>query len=380
MAQVKYGTGTIFKDGDKWRWQGCYVDATGKKHRPSKTFRTEEEAIKFQAEQTAQTEVKKAKKSKNITTEEAFQLWCEAVKAGEVKISETTRNNSIRNWRTHLLPLLGSDPIKVLSVIKIDRYFTKLLNKGRSKRTIYNIYADLLKVIKFAKKQGIIYNNPIADLVVENPKPSKKVVNVMTFKEYELLVGCQENKESYYYNAIIFLAETGLRAEELAIKKDDYFVTDDGLAFIVIEKSVVRALKDDDKTSHIIISDNVKSENSDRRVPLNLFAQNAIENQLACCRDRGIHSPFIFCTTTGGMLDQRNLLRALHTMCKNAGIPRRGLHSLRKLYINHTLRNGIAAFDLAKVTGHSLQTMFNYYRDLDDEMLKTIADASESRK
>ena len=80
------------------------------------------------------------------------------------------------------------------------------------------------------------------------------------------------------------------------------------------------------------------------------------------------------------MLDQRNLLRALHMMCENAGIPKRGLHSLRKLFINHTLRQGITPFDLAKVTGHSVQTMFKYYHDLDDELLTQIANASENRK
>ena len=93
-----------------------------------------------------------------------------------------------------------------------------------------------------------------------------------------------------------------------------------------------------------------------------------------------IRSPFIFCTTTGTMLDQRNLLRALHMMCENAGIQKRGLHSLRKLYINHTLRQGITPFDLAKVTGHTMQTMFKYYHDLDEELLSKIANASETRK
>ena len=63
MAQVKYGTGTIFqtKDG-RWKWQGYFMDDTGKKHRPTKTFNTEAEALKFQAEQVAKTEVKKAMK------------------------------------------------------------------------------------------------------------------------------------------------------------------------------------------------------------------------------------------------------------------------------------------------------------------------------
>ena len=381
MAQVKYGTGTIFqtKDG-RWKWQGYFVDDTGKKHRPTKTFNTEAEALKFQAEQVAKTEVKKAMKSKDITLAECFDLWKEAVKEGSVKISETTRKNTIQNFNKHLLPLLGHQQLNKLNVTTLKRYFTKLRKDGSSVKTVYNIYTDLKQVVKYAMKQGIIYEDPLSGFDIEKPKASGQVVNVMTFAEYEAIVSNPENKKSYYLPAIMFLAETGLRVEELAIKKTDYHLTESGTAYIVINKSIVRALTDDDKSTELRLMDNVKNDASVRKVPLNAFAQNAVENQLAYCKENEIRSPFIFCTTTGAMLDQRNLLRALHMMCENAGIPKRGMHSLRKLFINHTLRQGITPFDLAKVTGHSVQTMFKYYHDLDDELLTQIANASENRK
>lgn len=381
MAQVKYGTGTIFqtKDG-RWKWQGYFIDDTGKKHRPTKTFNTEAEALKFQAEQVAKTEVKKAMKSKDITLAECFDLWKEAVKEGSVKISETTRKNTIQNFNKHLLPLLGHQQLNKLNVTTLKRYFTKLRKDGSSVKTVYNIYTDLKQVVKYAMKQEIIYEDPLSGFDIEKPKASGQVVNVMTFAEYEAIVSNPENKKSYYLPAIMFLAETGLRVEELAIKKTDYHLTESGTAYIVINKSIVRALTDDDKSTELRLMDNVKNDASVRKVPLNAFAQNAVENQLAYCKENEIRSPFIFCTTTGAMLDQRNLLRALHMMCENAGIPKRGLHSLRKLFINHTLRQGITPFDLAKVTGHSVQTMFKYYHDLDDELLTQIANASENRK
>ena len=388
MAQVKYGTGTIFqtKDG-RWKWQGYFVDDTGKKHRPTKTFNTEAEALKFQAEQVAKVEVKKAMKSRDITFAECFDLWKEDVKAGKVDISETTRKNTIQNIKKHILPLVGGQRLKKLNVTTLQQHFNKL-KKGdkktniepRSVKTMYNIYTDLKQVIKYAMEEGFIYEDPLADLKVEKPKASGQVVNVMTFAEYEAIVSNPENKKSYYLPAIMFLAETGLRVEELAIKKTDYHLTESGTAYIVINKSIVRALTDDDKSTELRLMDNVKNDASVRKVPLNAFAQNAVENQLAYCKENEIRSPFIFCTTTGAMLDQRNLLRALHMMCENAGIPKRGLHSLRKLFINHTLRQGITPFDLAKVTGHSVQTMFKYYHDLDDELLTQIANASENRK
>lgn len=381
MAQVKYGTGTIFQTRDRrWKWQGYFVDDTGKKHRPTKTFNTEAEALKFQAEQIAKTEVKKAMKSQDLTFAECFELWKEAVKTGQVKISETTRKNTIQNINKHILSLIGHYQMRKINTDTLSRYFKRLKKEGKSVKTIYNIYTDLKQVVNFAMKLGYIYENPLADLEVEKPKASSEVVNVMTFSEYEAIVQNEENRKSYYLPAIMFLAETGLRVEELAIKKSDYHITENGTAYITINKSIVRTLTDDDKSTELRVLDNVKNDNSVRRVPLNVFAQSAIETQLEYCKEHNIRSPFIFCTTTGTMLDQRNLLRALHMMCENAGIQKRGLHSLRKLYINHTLRQGITPFDLAKVTGHSMQTMFKYYHDLDEEMLFKIANASETRK
>lgn len=380
MAQTRHGTGTITKaKNGKWRWQGYYVDSEGKTHRPSKTFNTEAEALKFQAEQIEHTEIKKAMRTKEATVKEVFEAWKEEVKQGKIKISQTTRKNTINNINKHIIPTAGNEQIRAINTKRIERYFNKLKEQGTSTKTIYNIYTDLKKLITFATDKGIIFTNPIEELKIEKPKASKKVVNVMTFKEYEKIVNCEQNKKSYYYNAIVFLAETGLRAEELAILKEDYKKKDNGLAYIVIDKSIVRALKNDDKGTELRLTDTVKNANSERKVPLNLFAQNAIENQLHYCKENNIHSAFIFCTKSGAMLEQRNLLRALHSFCKNAGIEKRGLHSLRKLYINHTLQQGIAPFDLAKITGHSMQTMFKYYHDLDEELLQSIANASESR-
>lgn len=284
MAQTRHGTGTITKaKNGKWRWQGYYVDSEGKTHRPSKTFNTEAEALKFQAEQIAHTEVKKAMRTKDATVAEVFEIWKEEVKQGKIKISQTTRKNTINNINKHIIPTIGNDQIRAINTQKTERYFNKLKEQGTSVKTIYNIYTDLKKLITFSTDKGIIFTNPIEELKIEKPKTSKKVVNVMTFKEYEKIISCEQNKKSYCYNAIMFLAETGLRAEELAILKEDYRKTDNGLAYIVIDKSIVRALKNDDKGTELRLTDTVKNANSERKVPLNLFAQNAIENQLYYC-------------------------------------------------------------------------------------------------
>lgn len=383
MAQAKRGTGTVFKLPDgRYKWQGFFIDNTGKRHRPSKIFNTEREALKFQAEQIDNVVTKKAAKSKDLTFEQVFDLWKEAVKDKKIKISETTRKNSIQNINKHLLPIMGKYKMKNVGSISLRRYFNRLADNGTSEKTIYNIYTDFKKIVKFALKEGIIYEDPIADsdLEVKQPRAGQRPVNVMTFNEYKAITENEENKKSFYYNHIVFLAETGLRVEELAIKEKDCFLSSSGVSYIVIDKAIVRSLNNDDKTSSLRIVNEVKNESSVRRVPLNSFAKSALERQIAYNKSHHLRATFVFSTSHGTMLEKRNLLRALHSMCKNAGVDKKGLHSLRKMYINNALKNGITPFDLAKVTGHSVQTMFKYYHDIDDDLLKSIADATEGKK
>lgn len=323
MAQTKHGTGTISQQPNgTWRWQGYYTDKDGKRHRPSKTFQTEAEALKFQAEQIEQAEVKKAVRTKEATVSDVFEQWKTDIKLKKVKISETTRKNSISNINKHIIPIVGDNQIRTINTNKLQRYFKQLKDEGISPKTIYNIYTDLKKIVKYAMKQKIIFSNPIEDLEVEKPTSKMEVVNVMTFDEYSKIVSCKQNRKSYYYYIIIFLAETGLRAEELAIRKEDYFHSDK-LSYVIINKSIVRTLKDDDKHTELRLTDNVKNEKSRRKVPLNIFAENAIEHQLEYCKKHNIVSPFIFCSRSGKMIEQRNILRALHRFCENAGIEKK---------------------------------------------------------
>ena len=138
-------------------------------------------------------------------------------------------------------------------------------------------------------------------------------------------------------------------------------------------------MNDDLKTSKLNVIEQMKTDDSNRIIYLNGFAMQAIERQLEYKKQHKIKSDFIFTTSTGTLLEQRNILRAFHSFCENANIEKRGLHSLRKCFINRALQNGIQPFDLAKFTGHSMQTMFKYYHDLNKIAGLKIIEATENR-
>lgn len=377
MAQTKHGTGTIYqnKQNGKYIWQGSYVDEFGKKHRPIKTFETEAEALRFQAEQFNQKEVKKRKAKKDLTFSELYEEWKEAVKNGSVKLAESTRKNSISNINTHIIPIIGDNSINKISTLKLNRYFNSLLADDTSQKTIYNIFTDFKKVYNYGVEKKYIYNDCLDDFNIKN-EPTHKVVNTLELHEYEQIINCEENKKSFYYNHIVFLGETGIRVEELAITDDD-LVIDTGIEYVDINKSITRALQKDDKKTKLVVVNYVKNNASYRRVPLNRFAFDALIAQDLYKINNNIQSDFKFCNTKGGLLEKRNLLRAFHKFCENAGVEKRGLHSLRKVFINRALQEGITPFDLAKITGHSVQTMFKYYHSLDNTTLIKVAEATE---
>lgn len=375
--QAKYGTGTITQKNGKWVWVGYYRDESGKIKRPTKTFNTEKEALLYQAEQISKTTIKKEMRTQDVTLETVFKLWLK-----ETKVAETTKRNIVHNFNAHILPQIGDNKMKKLSCVSFSNYLKQLVEDGKSEKTAYNIYTDLKTVINYAMSEGIIYENPLVDFDVPKQPKRNKIVNNLTQEEYDKIMLNEENQKSFYYNCILFLGETGLRVSELAIKEDDIElvkVEEDTVPLVYLDKTIKRTLQADNKTTKLQIIDQMKTEESNRVIYLNGFAMAAVERQLEWKRANNIKSPFIFTTSKGTLLEQRNILRALHNFCANAEIEKRGLHSLRKCFINRALQNNIAPFDLAKFTGHSIQTMFKYYHALNAKTGLKIIEATEMR-
>jgi integrase len=80
----------------------------------------------------------------------------------------------------------------------------------------------------------------------------------------------------------------------------------------------------------------VKSDSGRRIVPLPDFCVAAIEKHLAKRNElrewagmRWRETGFLFCSTIGTSLIERNVLRDLHKLLELAGLPRRRMHDLR---------------------------------------------------
>ena len=91
--------------------------------------------------------------------------------------------------------------------------------------------------------------------------------------------------------------------------------------------------------------------------------------------ENGIKSDYIFCTRTGALIEERNILRAFHSACDAVGVERRGLHSLRKLFCK-TLKDLPLDWEQVRIImGHeSVKVTQDYYYSMDTDEMDAIAE------
>ena len=175
---------------------------------------------------------------------------------------------------------------------------------------------------------------------------------------------------SQFAPVIKFLRQTGVRAEELCVKQSDIKGRK-----ITIERAVKRKdYQDDTKKSSLTISKYLKTSASYRTIPLSDTALKAIREAIEWKQERGIHSEYIFCTGTGALIEQRNILRAFHSACNAVGIEKRGLHSLRKLFCK-TLKDLPLDWEQVRaIMGHeTVQVTQRFYYSMDSDDIDDIA-------
>ena len=61
--------------------------------------------------------------------------------------------------------------------------------------------------------------------------------------------------------------------------------------------------------------------------------EKILHDQLEMLDEQQIQSEYVFCNRNGGVIEERNLLRYYQSALEKAGFNKKGIYSLRKLYI-----------------------------------------------
>ena len=296
---------------------------------------------------------------------EAYKLWQHEYWAINGNILESTIRGYVSIFDYHILPLIGEDYIDSINYDKLQRYYDNLSDQGYSSKTIRNINQALASLLKWCWKKRLLKAPVTLKDIIILPKKrgGNDIKNVISVSEYNKLLNFMTG---HYRYTIEFLANTGIRFEELGLLMEN---VDFERKAIYIRTAIKKVLKDyDTRETEVILSKNLKSAAAYRTVPMTPNVEKILKSQIAFLEENHIQSDCIFCNTNGNPIDSRNLLRYFHESLKKAGLPKRGLHSLRKLYINKMVRSGMEPKILQRIVGHEeYSTTMKYYRNVTDE-------------
>lgn len=304
-----------------------------------------------------------------MTLKEAYKMWQDDYWRIEGNLLENTIRGYISIYNKHLLPIIGDCQIGNIDVEKLQEYYNSLANQGIKSKTIKNINQALEALLHYFQQKKEISDIQVDTVVLPKLRGNNETANPISEEEYVKLL---PYLSGHYKWVIPFIAETGVRVEEIAIPLN---CIDFENKLIHIQYAVKRKYTNfENQTTKLICSPYLKAEASYRTVPITPTVEIIINNQLQHLKNNNIKSEFLFPNTKGEIIEPRNLLRYYHELLDKANLEHRGLSSLRKLFIKRMVLGGMQPKVLQKIVGHSeFSTTMKYYMIIDDNDKKQEA-------
>lgn len=296
-----------------------------------------------------------------MTIYEAYLLWQKEYWSIEGNLLENTIRGYISIYNRHILPVVGNNDISNINTDALQNYYNSLRNDGISAKTIRNINQALESLINWCFHRKIISAKPEREIILPKKRGQNNIRNFLSEEEWKQIKPLLRGQ---YKFAILFYTETGIRPEEIAILKSNI-----NNHFIYIRTAVKRKYTDYNKRTTVrVCSEYLKSKAAYRSIPITPNVQSVIERQELFLKRKHIQSDYLFCNIYGDLPELRNISRSLHSAMKRAGVEKKGLNSLRKLYIKRMVKNGMQPKTLQKIVGHEeFSTTMKYYLEVSDQ-------------
>ena len=123
-----------------------------------------------------------------------------------------------------------------------------------------------------------------------------------------------------------------------------------------------------------------KTSSSNRIIPLNSKAINALRELQMIYRQCGIKSKYVACSQKGGFLTNNRMHNLLERMLKHTGIDKPlTIHQLRHTFASRALNAGVSISVVSKWMGHaSISTTYNIYIHAMEQERLTALDVLEA--
>jgi integrase len=239
--------------------------------------------------------------------------------------------------KNHIQPELGNIRLSSLSATHIQRFYTKKLESGLSKRTVQYLHTIIHRVLNQALRWGLVARN-VSDLV-DAPSPKRRPPATWSISQVKKFLSAVEDHR--WYPIYVIACYCGLRKGEiLGIYKED----------VDIENGVIHVRHAvQEVTGRGLMITEPKTEKAKRPVNIPSTALQVLRGYL-----EGVEAnQLIFTTSSGKPISPRNVVRHFKSVIKATGLPDIRFHDLRHTHASLLLEAGVHPKVVQERLGHS---------------------------
>jgi len=234
----------------------------------------------------------------------------------------------------------------------IKDYIRELQEDGKKPSSISRCIASIRSFYQFVLKRKKVKVDPTAN--IQSPKIEKRVPNVLTSKEVELLLDQPKDvdlKGTRDKAMLEFAYATGMRVTEIiSLNIED----------VNLEEGYVTC----------------KTGNKERNIPLGTMSLKALKEYIEEARDvliKNEDEQALFVNINGGRLTRQGFWKIIKYYKEQAHITKDITpHVLRHSFATHLLQNGADLKAIQTMLGHSDISSTQIYMQFQDEGLKDI--------
>ena len=342
------GEGNIRKRKDG-RWEGRYTaghdPVTGKqifKNVLGKTQNEVKEKLKKALVEAGQVDFTK---SGQYTVGTWMDTWFDNV--AKIKVRPSSHQTYKGYIDNHIKPSIGKIPLEKLTTMDLQKFYRKLLTKGRverieskeqpkglSAKTVRNINQVISSAMDLAVAQKIILTNPTN--ACELPKVEHQ--EMQTIPAEQLQAFLDEARATGVYEMYYIELATGLRRGELlGLKWQD----------IDWKNGIIKVRRQVARVDGQIVEAPLKTKNSYRAVSISPQAIEVLREQ-----KRKTNDTYVFSSPNGGPISPDSVNNMLKRVLERAGIPKVRFHDLRHTFATIALQNGVDIKTVSGMLGH----------------------------
>jgi len=320
----------------------------------TKTFDTNNEAIRWLREIANKIDAGISLKRSNTTVEDFMKEWLEIVQPSLQPKTHYQYEGLIRNY---VLPKLENIKLGNLKAIDIQSLYSYMRQLGAGARTIQLTHSVLRNSLGKAKKWGLLANNPTSS--VDRPTAPRKEMRILSENEVTQLI---VSSEGHWIKPILHLAlATGMRQGELLGLQ--WLDIDWALPGIHVRRQLQRIANEG------LFLKSLKTKRSNRTIRV---GRNTLDTLMShrdsqeVILDKEIRpTGSVFCRPDGTYIRPRTLHSEFKGALGRARLTDMPFHALRHTYASHMLTLDVPIANVSHQLGHAnLSTTLNTYGHL----------------